>query len=222
MKVFAKIFFFLLCPCVLFAQSYIELPTAYIRNELYGNNKLPANVQGSPFYDESFKPSVITIGNNTFNSQARYNALIDVFEIKNPEGEVVQLQRRSDMRVEMDGRNHIFLNYRDDRDQLKEHYFEVLEKGTYGLLKLKQVIFHEAKSAKSSYSREKPARLEQDTKYYLQKEDLHPQEIRLNKKDILKEINDPEANRIISENKWKLKEEEEVRALIAALNKASL
>lgn len=237
MKALTKISFLLVVPTTILAQdigsrtgnavgdfnraiqNHTELPTAFIRNELYGNNELPADVQGTAFFDESFKPSVITIGDKTFGSLARYNALIDVFEIKNPKGEVIQLLRRSDIKVNMDGSNHVFLRYRNNDDELKDHYFEVLEEGSYTLLKLKQVLFHDTKVATSTYKRDKPARLEKGSTYYLQKDDLYPQEIKLNKKTVLKALNTKEADRITAENKWKLKDEKEVKALISALNK---
>ena len=240
MKVLTSISFLFLSPVVLCAQdigsqtgnavdgftravqNHTELPTAFVRNELYGNNELPADIQGTPFFDESFKPSVITIGDKTFGSLARYNALIDVFEIKNPKGEVIQLLRRSDIKVDMDGSNHVFLRYRNNDDELKDHYFEVLEDGSYTLLKLKQVLFHDARPASSTYKDDKPARLEKDTKYYIQIDDLYPQEIKLNKKTVLSALNSKEADKITAENKWRLKEEKEVKALVSALNQNPL
>jgi len=192
----------------------MNLPTAYIRNTLSGTNNLPPDVIGSQYVNEDFKKGQVTIDGKSFETYVRYNAFKDEFEIKEQSGDITSLLRRENMIVKIGQDTYEIFSYIED-GQSQKGYFKKLNSGENILLLKEDVTLTAAQKATSTYSADKPASLDLESQYFLKLNDNAAQEIRLKRKDILKAIDSKKLEEYVSENKFKLKDENEV---IQALN----
>ena len=200
---------FLTTTISLFAQN-IELPTEYIRNTLNGDINLPANVEGSPYIDEEFKIGKVTVDTKSFSTPLRYNGYLDLFEIKTVQNEVIALLRRPDLSIQLDDTEYKLTSYIDDNGNRRYGYLKFLYSGDISFLKKEGVIKKDAVKAPNSYSKDKPARLEPIEEYFIKKEGLIAEEVRLKRKDILRIINNKEVTNFVKKNNLKLKKESEI------------
>lgn len=196
----------------------VDLPTDYIRNTLSGKNDITESAVGSIYLDEEFQSGEVTIGDKTFEAYLRYNALNDIFETKARSGEISALMRRPDIKISMNGKNYRMESFIDDNRMSKQRYFVVLAEGESLFLKDEGVEFQEAEKANSSYQSNKPATLKPYEKYYIKKGDAAAVEVRLRKKDILKELDEKRLEKYVRQNRMKLKNESEVIKLITYLD----
>lgn len=199
------------------AQS-VDLPTDYVRNTLSGKNNVNEFAVGSVYLDENFQKGEVTIGDKTFDSYLRYNALNDIFETRNQLGEVNALMRRPDIKTSIDGKNFRIENFIDDNNMSKQRYFTILADGEKKFLKIEGVELQEAEKANTSYQADKPATLKPFEKHYIKIGEASAVEVRLRKKDILKELDDDRLEKYVKDNKMKLKDESEVIKLFTYYN----
>lgn len=203
-----------------FAQN-IDLPTEYINNTTLGgvNSGLPDNVQGSPYANEEF-----VIGKVFVNDQApysgilRYNAYQDGIEMKTEKG-IITLLKRDYLRAEIAGKLYLIENYINN-GAIRKTYFVEVSKGKARLLLKQGKKFVEERQATSSYSKDQPAKFEDETSYYIITEGKPAIETRLRTKDVLAAL--PEHNKevaaFVKKNKLKMKTEEEVMQVLAYYN----
>ncbi|MGI0108309.1 hypothetical protein [Salinimicrobium sp. WS361] len=207
-------FWLVLClfitPSLLITAQNINLPTEYIRSTISGEKTLPANVQGSQYPTEEFQQGTVNILDKSFTTLVRYNALSDAFEIKDPTGEITTLLRRPDITVELNGSDYEIEYFIDDNGIRRQGYFQKLNDGDAVFLKRRGVIKQDAVRATNSYGRDKPASLDHYEKYFLKKGDTPAEEVRLKRKDILRQLNNEEVEQFVKKHKFKLKNESEV------------
>lgn len=202
-----------------FAQN-IELPTEYINNTTLGGlNNLPANVQGSPYANEEFVlGKVFAEGQKPYNGLLRYNAYQDGIEMKTDKG-VITLLKRDYLSAEINGKLYRIENY-DKNGAIRKTYFAELSKGKARLLLKQGKKFVEERAATSSYSKDQPAKFEDEISYYIITEGNAAIETRLKAKDVIAALPDhqKELSAFVKKNKLKLKTEAEVMQLLAYYN----
>ncbi|QBA64922.1 hypothetical protein [Muriicola soli] len=203
-----------------YAQN-IELPTEFINNTTLGgvNSGLPDNVQGSPYANEEFVlGKVYAKGQDPYNGLLRYNAYQDGIEMKTDKG-VITLLKREYLSAMIDGKLYRIENYKNN-GAIRKTYFVEMNKGHARLLLKQGKKFVEEQSATSSYSRDKPAKFEDENSYYIITEGNPGIEVKLRSKDIIAALPDhkKEVEAFAKKNKLKMKTEEEVIQVMAYYN----
>ncbi len=198
----------------------IDLPTEYINNTTLGGvNNLPDNVEGSPYANEEFVlGKVYAEGQDPYNGLLRFNAYQDGIEMKTDKG-IITLLKREYLSAEIDGNLYRIENYKNN-GAVRKAYFIEKNKGKARLLLRQQKEFVEERPATSSYSKDKPARFNEENSYYLITEGNAGVEVRLKSKDILSALPDhqKEVEAFAKKNKIKMKTEEEVLQILAYYN----
>lgn len=195
-----------------FAQN-IELPTEYINNTTLGgiNSGLPANVQGSPYANEEFVIGKVFVNDDQpYTGLLRYNAYQDGIEMQTEKG-IITLLKRDYLKAQISGKLYLIENYKAN-GAIRKTYFVELNQGNARLLFKQRKKFIEERLATSSYSKDQPAKFEDQTSYYIITEGNAATEVRLKGKEIVGALPDhkKELNAFIKSNKLKLKTEEEV------------
>ena len=207
----------LLTGITLSAQN-IELPTAYVRNEVYGNNGLPNQVSGSPYVKEEFLPGTITANGESYQAMLRYNGYQDYFEVQNPDGSKKTILRRPSIRITI-GNDHYEVRDYVKENSIRKGYFKIIEDGRNQLLLRQKIQFKDAVVATSSYERDEIASLKPDFQYYLKKGDQPAVKVRLNKKEFINHFEKKsKIKSFIKNNNLRLKKESEVVELLRYLN----
>lgn len=207
----------LLTGITLSAQN-IELPTAYVRNEVYGNNGLPKQVSGSPYVNEEFLPGTITADGESYNALIRYNGYQDYFEVQNPDGSKKTILRRPSIQISI-GNDHYEVRDYVKENSIRKGYFKVIEAGRNQLLLRQKIQFKDAVVATSSYERDEIASLRPDFQYYLKKGDRPAVKIRLSKREFINRFEKKsKIKSFIKNNDLRLKKESEVVELLRYLN----
>ncbi|NER11745.1 hypothetical protein SAMN06265375_1055 [Muriicola jejuensis] len=198
----------------------IDLPTEYINNTTLGGvNNLPPNVQGSPYANEEFALGKVFVkGQDPYNGLLRYNAYQDGIEMKTDKG-VITLLKREYLSAEIDGNLYLIENYKNN-GAIKKAYFIEKNKGKARLLLRQRKEFIEERQATSSYSKDQPAKFDDDLTYYLITEGNAGVEVRIKSKDILSALPDhqKEVEAFAKKNKNKMRTEEEVLQILAFYN----
>ncbi|MEZ2415721.1 hypothetical protein ACA086_12205 [Muriicola sp. E247] len=203
-----------------YAQN-IELPTEFISNTTLGgvNSGLPANVQGSPYANEEFVlGKVYAKGQDPYNGLLRYNAYQDGIEMKTDKG-IITLLKRDYLSAVIEGKHYRIENYKKN-GAIRKTYFVEMNKGNARLLLKQSKKFVEERAATSSYSKDKPAKFEDDNSYYIITEGNPGIEIKLKSKDVISALPDhqKEVEVFAKKNKLKMKTEEEVIQVLAYYN----
>ena len=172
-----------LCLTGLHAQhNRLELPTAYIRNESLGNNQLPQNVEGSPYYDENFRSGQIRIGDTAYAALLRYNAFTDEIEMQEG-GQVRELFKRDYISARIGDTEYAIRTY-DDKGGQRQGYFRILTQGKAELLLRMTKDLQEGREATTSYGKDQPPRFTETSDYYLVSEGKAARKVRLRKKEL--------------------------------------
>ncbi|NNK30206.1 MAG: hypothetical protein HKP04_05060, partial [Flavobacteriaceae bacterium] len=146
----------------------IDLPTEYISNTTLGgvNSGLPANVQGSPYANQEFVlGKVYANGQDPYNGLLRYNAYQDGIEMKTDKG-IITLLKRDYLSAIIEGKHYRIENYKKN-GAIRKTYFVEMNKGKARLLFKQGKKFVEERAATSSYSKDQPAKFEDENSYYI-------------------------------------------------------
>ncbi|NNK11938.1 MAG: hypothetical protein HKP08_11375 [Flavobacteriaceae bacterium] len=202
-------------------NTNIELPTEFINNTTLGgvNNGLPNNVQGSPYANEEFVlGKVYAKGQEPYNGLLRYNAYQDGIEMKTDKG-IITLLKRDYLSAVMEGKHYRIENYKKN-GAIRKTYFVEMNEGNARLLLKQGKNFVEERVATSSYSKDQPAKFEDDNSYYIITEGNPGVEVRLRSKNIIAALPDhqKEIAAFAKKNKLKMKTEEEVLQVLAYYN----
>jgi hypothetical protein len=214
---FLSLFTFIILFQFSHAQN-IDLPTEYLQNNTSGKNSIPANVIGSPYFDDSWKFGTVYINETSFNRELRFNAFLDQIEMKE-KGETTSLYKRDYISAKIGEQNYLIEQYTVNSEAVRQAYFIELNKGKARLLIRKQKELLAAQEAASSYQTDKPPRFIDKEAYFLKIDDKPAIEIKLKEKDILTLMNrEDELKSFIKSNKMKLKTEDEVIQLLTYYN----
>lgn len=172
-------------------------------------------VQGSAYFDTIYKNGkVIMNGKALAPSMMRYNAYTDEFELDN--GQAVP--KEEDIKVDLDSSIYQFMGYMDMGGHKKERgYLIPLNEGNTVLFLKTRKEYIKASVPKTGFDTYEEAKFKDDLGHYLLKKNRTvAEEIKLNKKNILKEIDNgsDDLKKYISDNNLDLKEEKDaVRVL---------
>lgn len=196
----------------------LDLPMEYLQNNASGKNLIPDNVDGSPYYDESWTYGTVHINETTYQRELRYNAYKDELEMKD-KGQILNLMKRGYIWANIGSKTYRIEEYITDGEQTRQGYFIKLNKGTARLLVRKQKELMAAQAAASSYQRDRPARFIDKESYYLKVGERPASEIKLKEKDLLDNLDkEAQLKAYIKANKLKLKTEDEVIQLLVYYN----
>jgi len=214
-----SIVFTLFIACT-YAQN-IELPTDYISNTTTGglNSGIPSNVQGSPYANEEFVIGKVFVNDDKpYNGILRYNAYSDGIEMKTENG-VITLLKRSYLKARIGGKFYLIESYMVN-GAIRKTYFVELSQGKARLLLKQGKKFVEARSASSSYTKDQPAKFEDERTYYIITEGNPGIEVRLKNKEILQALPDhkKELQAFVKSNKLKMKNEGDVIQVLTYYN----
>lgn len=200
------------------ATTRVDLPTEYVRNTTVGNNSLPENVQGSPYFTEGFvSGKVYTEKGEPYSAMLRYNGYNDQIEMKDMD-KTIALLKRDYITASFGGKNYAIKKYKAKSSE-KQGYFVVLNDGAIQLLLKQEKEFIDGKEANTSYGNKIPPKFAERTTYYLKNGDLAAVPTKLKKKDILGLLeNKKELADFVSSNGLKLKSEAEVIKLLNFAN----
>jgi hypothetical protein len=198
----------------MFISSYsqkLELPGEYIRQRVLGN-KVPDNVQGSPYYNESFlRGKVYTNNNEFFETELRYDAYNDEMQMLQ-NGNIIALLKFEKSKIEISNEVYEAHSYTDDDGSSDIRYFINLTKpeNTTKLLLCKSKKFVEGSKAQNSYTTDKPPMFRDDPSYLILKDNtISP--VKLSKKKFLNFLEDKEKqiDNYISQKELNFKNEED-------------
>ncbi|MDX1315659.1 MAG: hypothetical protein R3356_09160, partial [Eudoraea sp.] len=164
MKKTAFILGFALVSGVMHSQIAYDLPTDYVRGQIFSANSITGGVeyQGSPYLNDEFKPGRVYTELGDYPVLLRYNTYASVFEVKTGKDNTGQLQKTKNMKVKVGNRNFELAKLPDGKDV----YLEKLAEGTLTLWANHTCRFREAKKNESSYGSDKPAAFISSTEYY--------------------------------------------------------
>ena len=176
-------------------------------------------VQGSAYFDTIYKSGkVIMNGKALAPSMMRYNAYTDEFELDN--GQAVP--KEADIKVDLGNSIYQFMNYMDKGSHKKEKgYLTPLNEGNTVLFLKTRKEYLKASIPKTGFDTYEEAKFKNDLGHYLLKKDRTiAEEIKLNKKSILKEIDNGSGDlkKYVSDNNLDLKEEKDVVRLLDYYN----
>jgi len=197
------------------AQS-VALPSNYIRDNILGNNDLPVDVQGSPYATENFIIGKVSINKDSFRTLLRYNAYLDEIQVKESEDKIISLLKRDYISAKIGNKTYAIHDFKNGKEDVRRGYFVELNEGATKLILRERKEFVKGKKATSAYKNDTPSRLIDKKTYYIQEGDNPAQLIKLSKKSILPHLSKhkTEVSQFISENKLKLKKEENIIKLL--------
>lgn len=208
----------------MFMSSYsqkLELPGEYIRQRVLGNN-VPNNVQGSPYYNESFLLGKVYTNNDNdfFETELRYDAYNDEMQMRQS-GKIIALLKFEKSKIEISNEVYEAHSYTDEDDSNGLRYFINLTKpeNTTKLLLSKSKKFVQGIKAENSYTTDKPPMFLDETSYFLLKDNtISP--VKLSKKKFLNFLEDKEKqiDTYISQKKLNFKNDEDFIDIINFYN----
>ncbi len=229
--------FFILNTCVSFAQnigsngiksdSRINDLFELIKNKVSKNSYSNAEIKGSEYFDEKFKPADVKYIDKDLNQNIflRYNAYSDELEFtNNPKTQSSDkiLMKNINISCQIEGEKYIYTDYIDENDSRKKGYLIELFSGKkYVLYEKKLKIFMEGSNAKTSLERSFPPRFVEKHKYFISKNNAIKKEVKLNKKNIIDFLGIEEGliKKIIKERKLKFKQPLDLKLILIEVEK---
>jgi hypothetical protein len=192
----------LMASAPLAAQITFDLPTDYVRGQIFSINSLTngTGYTGSPYLNDEFSSGRVYVAEDDYPALLRFNSYAGVLEIKTGDDDYGQLQEQPGMRVEVGDRNFEVVSLNGG----KRVFLENLTKGTISLWAHRRAAFQPAQEGKSSYDSGRPAEFTQYTDYYIG-EPGALREIKLKKKDLLESTLEREKEIIDFAKKQKIK-----------------
>ncbi len=194
MRYFLVFFLFSLHSIVSLGQNWQgDLKDFHNEFRILKDRDMYERIEGTPFLNDDFvNGSLITSDSLIIKDvQLRYNIYLDEME--------ALLSVSTDPRVvtnpgnfryfQMDNRTFIYTSFLENNNP-KQGYFEILNQGKCQVLIRRQIAYREAEEAKG-YSDYKPPRfIERPNIYYIRFDRKLPEEIRLNRRNVLSTFED--------------------------------
>lgn len=178
------------------------------------------DIQGSPYLNEVYKKGETIInGKSRTSALMRYDAYHDAVEILDENRKARKLLRRPSIKAVFDGKTYEVLEYKE-RKQVKMGYFNPLNQGHTQLLFKPKKKFIQAEKPENGYDEYDPPVYKDISAYFIRKGDQSATIIKLNKKGLLKALNDQEAllKKFIKKHSLDLKKETHAIRLIQYYN----
>lgn len=185
-------------------------------------------VQGSPYYDRTFKKSEVNYYNEVIPQDIylRYNANTDELEMSSYQhsGETDQMLLPDvNLSARIGTETFYYFNYfanNKKEEQLKGYFIVLLKDTAYSLYLKKTKVFRKAKVAKTSLERSFPARFEEKREYYFKKDNEVLIPIKATKSSLLKNFNKNKVKRILNKIPNSLEEQQFLMRFFKEINLA--
>lgn len=192
-------------------------------HKLRGNDINLSDIEGTPYLNEEFQLGSILPLNKKF--PVRYNALNDLFEVKQDNDSILTLnQSNTNYIIKLNNQSFKSFKYYTSPSDEKYGYFAILtEKDSINLLKKMSKSFVKEQKAANSYSSSKPAHFTKDPKvtyFILLNTSNTIKEVSANKKSFFAILPDKkdELKKYLSKNRLSLKKEEDLITFIEYIN----
>ena len=199
--------------------TWQNMQNASVLNSRFNSDE---KVEGSPYISEQFKPSKIKgYDNKIFMS--KFNAFSGDMEVDFGE-KIIALSSDYDCEIEFTSPSKRYKTFKyKENGMSKNDFFVILnESSKISLLKKEIIDFIEAKAAKSSYEKDKPAKfLRKSDEFYVY---LNDEVIFLpkNKKKLIQffsQYSKKDVKSFIKKEKLNAKEEKDIKTIVEFLNK---
>lgn len=181
----------------------------------------PIETDGSPYLEETFKEGKVYVyGDVTLEKPMRYNAYISEIEIFTGEKQYAPLLKRAYITAEIGDKLFKMIPYNTDNDLQRVGYFNPLNEGEAVLLYKPEIKLRQGRVPDTNYGRIVPPTYIDISSYYIKKGETPAQKIRLNKKEVLKNLSNykKDLQNYISENDLNLRRESDVISLLEYYN----
>jgi hypothetical protein len=179
-------------------------------------------IQGSPFYDDTYRLGEVYFRGERYMLFFRFNALKDRIELKDRTKQLFHLQKEAILEPTFGGRTYKYIYYYED-DELKQGYMVPLVKGPVTLYYKPKKVFIQAKSPENGYQGFSPPHYKDVSSYYLQVDKDLPKPVKLSRKALLETLNGNVngLDQYIEEQELNLRQEADVIKLIGYYNRSA-
>ena len=202
---------------------------AYVTGSVTNQKNKRLNVedfQGSPYTNNEFQPTVLFDKDKKVGEfYYRYNAYNGEIEIKSSpiDENIGSLARDKSLAILEDGNKLSFKTFIDKNNNTLNGYLATLVDGSpYKLYERTTVKYTEGVPAANSFVRPTPNKFTQFTEYYIEKEGGNRiDEIELSNRKIISVLNGADKEKVkkhLKENKIKVRDLEDLKAIVALLN----
>lgn len=174
-------------------------------------------VKGTPYLDKLFKIGTVSFNTkNEVKSLMRYNIFRDYFELLDKDQKQTILQKKHTIEVILEKKTYQFIEYLN-KGETKTGYLTPLSSGKTVLYSKINKKMSEYSSPDNGYQTFSSPKFIDEFDYYIKKFNEPAKKVKLNKKDVLFNIEDKFTvlKAHVKENKLRLKTEEEVIQLLA-------
>lgn len=182
---------------------------------------LEVPILGSPYINEVYKEGETVISGKTQTAALmRYNALNESVELLDRASQKPRkLLRRKNISATFGGKTYAVMEY-NEGSKIKLGYFNQLNQGKISLLYRPKKTFVQAENPDNGYDKYDPPTYKDVSEYYIRVGDESASFIRLNKRQVLKAINDKEEilRPFIKKHRLNLKKESDVLLLLNYYN----
>ncbi len=136
----------------------------------------------------AFRLAQISDGTQSANTFARYNELTNSFEIRNANGEILNVDTIKNLTISFADTKEAYkaMSYIDENGKEQTDFFMANKNGK--LLKKVEYKYVKAKVAKTSYAQNKPAKLIEQTTYFYRSRDNRLLDLSLSKRKLAKQF----------------------------------
>ena len=194
------------------AQSYMNGMANSGPLKIFTKAKTPEKYTGSPYINDLFLPTIIDDGERSLEAFARYNSVEDVVEIKVQKNsdEINVLPKLKAIKYRLLDYTIFIDNFKNTEGETIDGYmFEYFSDSGLRFLARPLPDVIPAKEARSGYEESRPAHLDVNMSYYIQKDGGRLKEVRLKEKDFKSIFSDKgKMDAYFKENK--IKDEQDV------------
>ncbi len=191
-------------------KSHAQVETVY--------SEIP--IEGTPFLDNIYRKGETVINGKVQRvALMRYNALNDYIEILDENNQPRKLLRRANIIATFGGNTYLVTNYKNN-GKTKFGYFNPLNTGNTVLYYHPKKKFVQAQKPDNGYDQIEPPTYKDVSLYYLKHGDLVAEEIKLNKRSLLKALSDKsdKLKTFIANHDLNLRNKKDVITLIKYYN----
>lgn len=178
--------------------------------------------EGSPYFNEEFKPGRVLVGGNVKTTgRLRYNAYNSEIELEKNKYEFSAILKRNYISAIIGDKKYELFRYIDSSvGSVKTGYFNPLNHGEVQLLYKPEIKLRRGKTPTTSYDRKVAPRFIDVSAYYLKKGDAPAEKIYLRKKYLSKALdNSSDIKEYVKTNNLKLNQVEDILKVLAFYNK---
>lgn len=177
-------------------------------------------IQGSPYYDDTYRLGEVYFRGERFKLFFRFNALKDRVELKDRTTRLFHMQKDAILEPTFGGKTYKYIYYYDS-DELKRGYLVPLVRGPVTLYYKPKKEFVQAKPPENGYHAFRAPEYKDVSAYYLQFDKELPKPVKLSRRDLLQKLNGnvKDLDKYIQVQELNLREEKDVIKLVSYYNR---